>query len=178
MGFPTLSYFIKKRYGQVAQEVDGVGSMKNRIQSMTEPLINSMGYELVDVDYVKEGKEWYLRFYVDSNSPAGMTLDDCEKISHALSEFLDHEDPVPHGYNLQVSSPGIERPLKKPSDFARFTGQCIRLKTFQAIDGRRNWKGEILSAGKEGIVLRADGTDTEIPYHLIVSARLVVHWER
>lgn len=150
-----------------------MGSLKNRIRSMTEPLISNMGYELVDVEYAKEGKEWFLRFYVDS--PSGITLDDCERLSYTLSELLDREDPVPHAYNLQVSSPGLERPLKKPSDFARFAGRMITLKTTQPLEGHRKWKGQIVSAHEEGIVLRTGDVEMEIPYGLISSARLAIY---
>ena len=100
---------------------------KNRVEKITErlvmPIIQNENFELVDLEYKKEGSNWYLRIYIDK--PGGITLDDCQKVSEQLGEELDREDPISENYFLEVSSPGLDRPLMKDSDFIRFAGEFV-----------------------------------------------------
>src|SRR5580692_8853402 len=99
-----------------------------RVQALAEPLARSLGLELVDIEYLREGPSWILRVFIDK--PGGVNLDDCSTFSHALGPALDVDDVVGTTYSLEVSSPGLERPLKKPKDFERFAGKRIKIKTF------------------------------------------------
>ena len=103
-----------------------------KTEELLQPLVDAHGFELVDVEYVKEAGNWYLRAYIDK--PGGIAVDDCEVISRALSDKLDEEDYIEDSYILEVSSPGLGRPLKKDKDFQRSIGKEIEVRTFRAID--------------------------------------------
>lgn len=103
------------------------------------PTAESLGLELVDVEFVREAGEWYLRIYIDK--PGGVGHGDCEAVSHAVGAGLDELDPIPQNYFLEVSSPGIERPLKKDADFIRFSGRMVVLHTFSPVEGSKRWEG-------------------------------------
>ncbi|RYD06553.1 hypothetical protein N752_02485 [Desulforamulus aquiferis] len=109
------------------------------IKAAIEPVINELNLELVDVDYVKEGGNWYLRVFIDKLG--GVDLDDCQTASEKVDVVLDELDPISQAYFLEVSSPGIERPLKKPADFERFKGHLINVTTYAPIDGNKSFKG-------------------------------------
>lgn len=110
-----------------------------QIEALAQPILDDLALELVDLEYQREGHGWVLRFYLDKEG--GITLDDCAAASREISAILDVEDIIETAYNLEVSSPGIERPLKKIGDFERFSGQLAKIKTLSAIDpdgrGRR-----------------------------------------
>src|SRR3990167_9137109 len=95
------------------------------VENLVKPIVESEGMELVDVEYKKEGKTWYLRIFIDKN--AGVTLDDCQNISYQIEKLLDVEDIISDSYTLEVSSPGIERPLKKISDYNRFKNRLVKI---------------------------------------------------
>ena len=116
------------------------------------PIVADLGLELVDVEWVKEASHWYLRLYIDK--PGGVTLDDCEAVSRAVSERMDAVDPIPEQYLFEVSSPGLERPLKKDADFARFVGQMVEVSTYAAVEGQRRWRGELLGLANGLVRLR------------------------
>lgn len=109
-----------------------MAQLTEQIEVLVQPILDGLGFELVDLEYQREGHGWVLRFYLDKEG--GITLDDCAEASREISAILDVEDVVETAYSLEVSSPGIERPLKKPGDFERFAGQLARLKTRVAID--------------------------------------------
>ena len=119
------------------------------------PLIEQHQFELVDVEYVKEGGNWYLRAYIDK--PGGITVDDCELVSRALSDLLDEHDFIEDAYILEVSSPGLGRPLKKDKDFARSIGEEVDVKTFRAIQHQKDFTGILKAYDKEKIVLELEG---------------------
>ncbi|MEW6448226.1 MAG: ribosome maturation factor RimP [Bacillota bacterium] len=138
------------------------------------PVAEALGLELVDVDYRKEGGRWFLRVYIDK--PGGVGLQDCEVLSERLSRMLDEKNLIPHAYFFEVSSPGVERPLKKPADYVRFTGRDAQVLTTTPVNGRRKFTGTIVAA-EEGLVrLAVDGSEVEIPYGVISKARLVFRW--
>lgn len=112
---------------------------ESRTEKLMLPIVEEMNFELVDVEYVKEGGTWYLRAYIDK--PGGIAIDDCELISRALSDELDAQDFIEDSYILEVSSPGLGRPLKKDRDFERSIGQEVEVRTFRAIDGQKEFTG-------------------------------------
>ncbi|HHU91695.1 MAG TPA: ribosome maturation factor RimP [Halanaerobiaceae bacterium] len=147
------------------------------VTKLAEPIVEEEGLELVDVEYVKEGADYYLRVFIDRKD-TGVGLEECEIVSNRLSEKLDEVDPIPGSYILEVSSPGIERPLKKLEDFDRFQGRLAYVKTFVAIDGLKEFTGIIQGREDEKIQLLLKDSDTiiEIPYSGIAKARLAVEF--
>lgn len=119
---------------------------KNRVEKIAEelvmPIIEKEEFELVDVEYKKEGSNWYLRIYIDK--PGGITLDDCQKVSEQLSDKLDEVDPIKENYFLEVSSPGLDRPLKKESDFERFKGEIVEVKLYEPLNGNKGPRGRTI----------------------------------
>lgn len=135
---------------------------KRRIEEITsklaEPVVKKHLFELVDVEYVKEGPNWYLRIYIDK--PGGITIDDCKIVSEEVSDLLDKEDPIPQRYFLEVSSPGLERPLKKDSDFEKFKGELVEVRLFKAINGKKIYIGELIGLIDNKIVITLDNGET------------------
>lgn len=136
-------------------------------------IIEAQGFELVDVEYVKELGNWYLRYFIDK--PGGITLDDCQSISSEVGRLLDAADPIPTSYILEVSSPGVERPLKKDKDFLRYIGSFVEIKTFEKIDGKKVFTG-ILEDYSDGIVTIKNEQSNSIPREKISSAKLKFRW--
>lgn len=140
---------------------------EQQLEQLLETALDPMGYELVDLEYRREERGWVVRVFIDSEN--GVNLDDCVTVSRELGVLLEVEDPVPHAYNLEVSSPGMDRVLKKEKDFKRFCGQRIKVKTLQAIDpdgqghNRKTFVGQ-LKAFEDGCVKleHLDGKDGEI----------------
>ena len=140
------------------------------VRALIEPVVVYAGMELIDVEYGREPSGVILRLIIDK--PGGVTIDDCSYINRLAGDLLDAKDSVPGSYNLEVSSPGINRPLKKKDDFERFAGQKVLIKTREPIDGRRNFKG-ILNGTKENfIVVSSEETIFSIPFELVAKARL------
>lgn len=127
---------------------------EQRTEELISPIIEQNQFELVDVEYVKEGGTWYLRAYIDK--PGGITVDDCEVVSHALSDLLDKHDFIEDAYVLEVSSPGLGRPLKKEKDFARSIGEEVDVRTFRAISHQKEFTGILRDYDKEKIVLEME----------------------
>ncbi len=150
---------------------NGVAAVVERISA---PVVESLGMELVDVEYVKEGGRRILRVYIDK--PGGVSHEDCEVVSKRLDVLLDREDPIPQSYYLEVSSPGIERPLKKMRDFQRFTGHMVRVTTFAALEGRKKFTGRLAGVEEGTLVLEQKGNTITIPMDRIASARLHVEF--
>jgi len=128
---------------------------------MLEPGVAAMGFELVDVELVGRGAQTTLRVYIDS--PRGINVDDCADVSRQLSAILDVEDPLPQRYMLEVSSPGLDRPLVKPADYRRFVGEDVKLKLKQGIEGRRNFVGRLVEATEDRIVFAPGDKKGEAP---------------
>jgi ribosome maturation factor RimP len=141
------------------------------LHKMFEPGIRALGFELVDVEYAADGGRNVLRIYIDS--PAGITVDDCAKVSRQVSAVLDVEDPIPEQYVLEVSSPGLDRPLVKREDFERFAGQQVKVRMREAVTGRRNFKGTLVGVEGDAIVVHVDQERYSLPMAKIERARLV-----
>ena len=122
-----------------------------KTEELLQPLVDAHGFELVDVEYVKEAGNWYLRAYIDKEN--GITVDDCEVISRALSDKLDEEDYIEDSYILEVSSPGLGRPLKKDKDFQRSIGKEIEVRTFRAIDKQKEFTGILKEFNKDSFTI-------------------------
>lgn|SRR5690606_10378177 len=144
------------------------------VTPMAEEAAAGLGLEVVDVEYRREGGGWVLRVFIDK--PGGVTLDDCQAVSHALGQRLDEADPIPNRYSLEVSSPGIERPLKRPADFERFAGRRVQIRTFAPLDGRRNFKGELVGLVEGAVVVRTDTGQVAIPQDMVARANLVAEF--
>jgi ribosome maturation factor RimP len=143
----------------------------DEIQKLIDPAIGRLGYELTDLEVRLGGQGGLLRLTIDK--PDGIDLDDCEKVSHAISALLDVEDPVPGNYNLEVSSPGLDRKLTKVEHFQRFEGETLKITMRFPIDGRRRFRGKLLSSNDENIVVEVDGESHSLPLTMIDTARLV-----
>jgi len=128
---------------------------EQKTEEILIPLVEAHNFELVDVEYVKEGGTWYLRAYIDK--PGGITVDDCEIISRALSEALDETDFINEAYILEVSSPGLGRPLKKERDFARSLGEEVELHTYRAINKQKIFFGILSAYDKDNITIELEG---------------------
>lgn len=138
---------------------------------LCEPVAASYGLELVQVQYRREGHGWVLRIMVDREG--GVTVDECGSLSREVSDLLDVEDLIDASYNLEVSSPGLDRPLTKLADFDRFAGREINLRTVQPIEGRRNFKGILEGIQNEVVKLLVDGKNYELEWSLVQKANLV-----
>lgn len=143
----------------------------DELQKLIEPTIERLGYELTDLEVRLSGQGGLLRLTIDK--PDGIDLDDCEKVSHAVSALLDVEDPVPGNYSLEVSSPGLDRKLTKVEHFQRFEGETLKVTMRFPIEGRRRFRGTLVSSDDENIVVEVDGESHSLPLTMIDTARLV-----
>ncbi len=145
------------------------------VYQMVEPIVAELNLELVDVEYVKEGGQYILRVFIDR--PDGITLDDCQHVSVRLSNILDEQDPIPDSYTLEVSSPGIDRPLKKDADFVRFANHKIDISTYAPVYGKKKkFTGELIGLVDGKVVVEVDGDRLEIPRDQISQVRLAVEF--
>lgn len=130
------------------------------------------GLELVGLDIVGEGRRTLLRVNVEG--PDGVTVEACARISEELSRALDLHDPVPHAYTLEVSSPGLDRPLRGEEDFRRFAGRKVEVTTRELVDGRRRWRGRLLGLDGGAVVVEVDAQIARLPLEHVAAAHLVV----
>ncbi len=142
--------------------------------SMVNRIVNDSEIDLIDVEYVKEGTTWFLRIFIDK--PGGVEIEDCRHISQELSIELDKIDPIDHAYTLEVSSPGLERPLKKEEDFQHFKGRLVNIKTYQAINGAKEFQGQLIGLDTGIVKLEIKGVEQEIPLDKIAKARLAIEF--
>ena len=143
----------------------------SELVKLLEPTIERLGYELSDLELRLGGKSGVVRVFIDKNG--GISLADCENVSLAVSALLDVEDPLPGHYNLEVSSPGLDRKLTKPVHFERFTGEVVKVQMRFPIEGRKRFRGKLLSSDEENIVVDVDGEPHTLPMATIDTARLV-----
>ncbi|MDR0469660.1 MAG: ribosome maturation factor RimP [Peptococcaceae bacterium] len=150
--------------------------MIDKIAEKALPIIRDTGYEMADIELVKEGSNWYLRFFIEHPNPdEPITTDDCGKVSERLSDWLDKEDPIPYAYFLEVSSPGIERPLKTDKDFSRFQGCMVQVMTFAPVDGKKMHIGSLGLVTEKEFVLQQDERDIVFAREKISGVRL--YWD-
>ena len=120
---------------------------EERTEKLLGPILEENHFELVDVEYVKEGGSWYLRAYIDK--PGGITVDDCEIVNRALGDLLDEEDFIEDSYILEISSPGLGRPLKKERDFARSLGEEVEIRTYRMVNKQKEFRGILKAYDKD-----------------------------
>ena len=142
-----------------------------RLKGLIKPAVEALGYELVGVEYRRGRKRALLRVYIDK--PDGITLDDCARASHQVSGVLDVEDPIVERYDLEVSSPGLDRPLFEPEHFERFAGQRVRVRMSPPVDGRRKFTGMLLGFEDGQVRVDEDGIERRVPLESVSAARLV-----
>jgi ribosome maturation factor RimP len=157
----------------------GQESIAEQARRLLEPIIARDGFELVEVEWAREGSAWVLRLYVDREG--GVTVDHCQELSRTVEPVLDVEDFIEPAYNLEVSSPGLERPLRKPEDFQRFAGERAHLKTFAPIatEGgpRKNWTGTLQGFRDGAVEIEVDGVVHRVPHEKIAKAHLEYDFE-
>jgi len=146
------------------------------VEELVTPIVTELEIELVDIEYVKEGKDWFLRVFIDTEN--GIDIEQCGIVSERLSEIMDEIDPIPHNYFLEVSSPGAERPLKKPEDVEKAIGKNVYIKTYEQIEGAKEFEGELIAFDGQTITItvkiKTRKKDIEIPYEKVALARLAV----
>ncbi|NLX18695.1 MAG: ribosome maturation factor RimP [Desulfobulbus sp.] len=142
------------------------------IQEFADPLLADLGMELVEVQFRREGHGWVLRLFIDKEN--GVTIDDCAEVSREISAYLEVEDPIEHAYHLEVSSPGLERPLRKREDFSRFSNRLARLKLHEPVNGQYVLIGTLLGLEGESVMLALDHEIVHIDLENIVRARLTL----
>lgn len=148
-------------------------SIETTVEEIVEKITEPLGFEIVDVEYVKEAGEYYLRIYLDKEG--GISLDDCEQVSRKLSEQLDKEDPISENYFLEVSSPGLDRPLKKEKDFIRYQGRDVEIKLYKAVDGVKQFEGELVGLTEDkNIKIIIDGNEVEFNKKEVALVRLAI----
>ena len=131
---------------------------EQKTEKLLQPIIEANGFELVDVEYVKEAGTWYLRAYIDK--PGGITVDDCEVVNRELGDLLDRDDFIDDSYILEVSSPGLGRPLKKERDFVRSKGEEVEIRTYRMVERQKEFRGVLKAWDKDTVTIEnEDGTD-------------------
>ena len=145
-----------------------------QLQAIIEPAVTALGYELVGIEYLAQGKHSVLRVYIDHEN--GISVDDCADVSHQVSAVLDVEDPITGLYTLEVSSPGLDRPLFSEAHYQRYVGHLAEIRLRSPLDGRRKFKGRLQSVQDGQVVIEVDGVDYSIALDNIEKANLVHEW--
>lgn len=148
------------------------------VEELASPILDDMQLELVDVEYAKEGKNWFLRVFIDK--PGGVDIEECGIVSEQLGEKLDEVDPITHNYFLEVSSPGAERPLKRAIDFEKSIGKQVNIKTYEPIEGIKEFEGKLTAFNGEqlhiDVKIKTRTKTFEIPFDKVAIARLAVEF--
>jgi ribosome maturation factor RimP len=144
---------------------------QTHLWELFEPVVNGMGFDLIEIEHFPNPKHGVLRLYIDKEE--GVTVDDCSDVSHQISALIDVEDPIRGQFNLEISSPGLDRPLRRLKDFQRFIGSLVKLKTVMPLEGQRNFKGRLLEATEDAVVLGIDAEEISLPMSAIEKARIV-----
>jgi ribosome maturation factor RimP len=158
----------------LVQEKRNIMTKTEELQALIEPAVASVGYELLGIEFIAAGKHSVLRVYIDS--PNGITVEDCATASHQISGILDVEDPISGEYRLEVSSPGVDRPLFRAEHYAQFVGEEVKMRLHAPWMGRRNFQGTIESVDGNTIRLVCDGEPVTIDIAQVERANLVPNW--
>ena len=137
---------------------------EDRVLAMATPICTALGCEIVDVEWKKEGSDWYLRLFIDREPPVDHEI--CAEVSNAVGDALDEEDFIESNYVLEVSSPGLERPLKKATDYQRFAGKAAVIKLFVAVDGKKEFIGELGGYDENGVTIHDRESDKDYVFSL------------
>ncbi len=146
-----------------------------------EPVVNGMGFDLIEIEHFPNPKHGVLRLFIDKpvdsaivgSESASVVIEDCSAVSRQISALIDVEDPIRGHFNLEVSSPGLDRPLRRLQDFQRFTGSLVKLKTVMPLQGQRNFRGRLLEASEDAVVIETDNEEISLPMRAIEKARIV-----
>ena len=133
---------------------------EQKTEKLLMPIMEANGFELVDVEYVKEAGNWYLRAYIDK--PGGITVDDCEVVNRELGDLLDRDDFIDDSYILEVSSPGLGRPLKKERDFIRSKGEEVEIRTYRMVDRQKEFRGVLKAWDKDTVTIETEDGQEQI----------------
>ena len=148
-------------------------SIEATIEEIVQPIVDAKNFEIVDIEYVKEAGEYYLRVYLDKEG--GISLSDCEVVSRELSEILDKKDPIKDNYFLEVSSPGLDRPLKKDKDFERYKGRDVEIKLYKPMNGSNQFEGELVGLTEDNnIKVIIDGEEVDFTRKEVALIRLAI----
>jgi ribosome maturation factor RimP len=147
-----------------------------KLNELLQPLVEDLGYEFIGLEYNPNPKHSVLRMYIDHEN--GVGIQDCETVSRETAALLDVKDPIRSHYNLEVSSPGLDRPLFTPAHFSEFTGYEVQINLFAPQDGRRKFSGPILSAGESSVSIEQDGSEVTLDYDNIAKAKLIPDYEK
>lgn len=151
-----------------------MAALEDRIGQLLNPILETLGLSLWDMEFQKHGPQWLLRIYIDREEP-GVTLNDCETVSRDLGAILDVEDIIHHAYTLEVSSPGLDRTLSRPEHFRRFSGSAVKVKTYQQVNGQKVFHGTLMGLSGDSVAMKLEtGSVLEIPLKDIAKASLEV----
>lgn len=143
------------------------------VEKIVVPILNNEGFELVDIEYTKEGSNVFLRIFIDCEQKP-VDLDDCGHFSQVLSEQLDQVDPIPTAYILEVSSPGAERPLKKETDYQRAIGKWVHVTTYAPIEGSKEFQGVLTAVNQDELTIKLEKSTIVLPRKKVAKARLAI----
>ena len=144
------------------------------VTALAAPVAETLGLELWDVEYIREAGQWFLRVYIDKDG--GVDISDCEAISRAVDPILDEKDPVPDSYNFEVCSAGLERQLKRPSDFEQFMGSSVSVKLFKPVGGAKEFVGKLTGYADGAVTIEAAGTTHTFQKNEVAQVRLHVEF--
>jgi len=147
-----------------------------KLNELLQPLVEDLGYEFIGLEYNPNPKHSVLRIYIDHEN--GVGIQDCETVSRETAALLDVKDPIRSRYNLEVSSPGLDRPLFTPAHYSEFTGYEVQINMYAPQDGRRKFTGPILSAGESSVNIEQDGSEVTLQYDNIAKAKLIPDYEK
>ncbi len=153
------------------------GTIAREVSELVEPVLEDLGYELVDAEYLSRQGRWVLMLFIDR--PGGVTIEDCARVSREIGDLIDVEDIIEHEYVLEVSSPGLDRPLTKTEHFARAVGSRIKVRTSLPLDGRRNFTGRLARVEDGAIALQLDGGgEVSLPFDQVKKANLIYEFQQ
>ena len=161
---------IRKAGGKMSRKEE----YEQKAEAMLLPIVEENGFELVDVEFVKEAGTWYLRGYIDK--PGGITVNDCETVSRAFSDKLDEDDFIEDSYIMEISSPGLDRPLKKEKDFARSIGKLVEIRTYRPIEKQKEFCGELTAYDNNSVTIEEEGTPRTFDKKDIALVRLAIEF--
>lgn len=151
-----------------------MASIEAKIEELIQPIIHGLNYDLYDVEYSKEGKDYYLRVYIDNEM--GITLDDCEKVNNAISDILDEADYIKEQYFLEISSCGLERILRKDKHLKSNIGKNIEINLFKSLDGKKQYRGILNSFDEESITITIENLQKKIERKEIAQIKTIYEW--
>ncbi|EYE89348.1 hypothetical protein Q428_03460, partial [Fervidicella metallireducens AeB] len=147
-----------------------IDKIEKTVEELAEPVVENLGFELVAVEFVEEEGEWYLRIYIDK--AGGVDLDDCTNVSRILNEKIDEVDPIEQSYYFEVSSPGLDRPIKKEKDFIKYSGSKVRVILNKQIDGKEIFEGILIGLTNDEVIIKIKNIDKKLKRKDIKSVRL------